>query len=60
MKIEDITKILNALASLKDFVDENTDGDESGIREEMNDEISECRDILRKERHRITKTVKGK
>lgn len=53
MKAKDIIFIQNAIRSAVDFVHSNTDADETGIGEEMMDELNESHKLLQKEKERI-------
>ena len=53
MRIKDIIKVHNALIDAADFVASNSDGDESGIREELLNEFDLCKKLLQKEKERI-------
>lgn len=53
MKVKDIIKVQHAISSVVDFIASNSDGDESGIREEMLNDLDLCDKLLRKEKERI-------
>ena len=53
MKVKDIIKIQNALIDAVDFIASNSDGDESGIRDELLNEFDSCDKLLQKEKERI-------
>jgi len=49
MKIKDLSKGIHAVSEAIDFVSSNTDGDESGIGEEMLSDLRDLMDVLSKE-----------
>jgi len=53
MKIKDIIKVQHAIIGAVDFIASNSDGDESGIREEMLEDLDNCDKLLQKEKERI-------
>lgn len=53
MKVKDIIRIQNAIIDAVDFISSNSDGDESGIREELLNEFDLCDKLLQKEKERI-------
>jgi len=53
MKVKDIIKVQHIITDAIDFVASNSDGDESGIRDEMINELSLCSELLKKEKERI-------
>jgi len=53
MTVKDIIKIQHAIVSVVDYIEGSTDDDESGIREQMLEELSFSDKILQKEKERI-------
>lgn len=53
MKVKDIIRVQNAIIDAVDFIASNSDGDESGIREELLNEFDLCDKLLQKEKERI-------
>ena len=46
MKLKDLTKIHDAIHSAMDFIESNTDSDESGVGNEMIEDLYESRRII--------------
>jgi len=53
MTVKNIIKIQHAIVSVVDYIEGSTDDDESGIRQQMLDELSLSDKILQKEKERI-------
>lgn len=53
MKVADINKILHAIHEASDFIANNTDADETGIGQEMLENLHYSEEVLRKEQFRI-------
>lgn len=53
MKVKDIIKVQHVIISAVDFIASNSDGDKSGIREEMLNDLDLCDKLLQKEKERI-------
>jgi hypothetical protein len=53
MKIKDLIRIQCAIIDAVDFISSNSDGDESGIREQLLNEFDNCDTLLQKEKERI-------